>query len=335
MYYQLFCLYCLFVVSLIAARDFHRASMARQKRQSLPKTFNLRCSLYSLVLCSLALEMGFFFFSQSDGFGFTLAGRNWTEKHWHPINKYGYRDAEYPPEIEQLCKKILVVGDSFVAGHGIENISDRFVDHIRREFEPDYCTYAISQNGWNTIDEMRAVQAFPSKPDVVILSYGLNDIGGVLPDESRWYPKAPSQSLVKGLVEQSYFLNFLFWRMFRITSLQGSNYMQQMVSAYENPQHWQALTAHLEKLIDHTRSQRAEIVVVVWPWLRSVELSKPTTGKIAEYFREKNVTTVDLSEVLGGRAPSSLVVNSVDGHPNVATHQEVFQVMLPAIRAAL
>ena len=52
-------------------------------------------------------------------------------KYWKPINSYGYRDIEH---VNLKEKKLpFVVGDSFVAGHGIKNYKDLFsnvCDHV-------------------------------------------------------------------------------------------------------------------------------------------------------------------------------------------------------------
>ena len=57
------------------------------------------------------------FFAQSDGFNLTLSSRNWFARYWQPINSLGYRDVE-PRAPRPGEKFVLVVGDSFVAGHG-------------------------------------------------------------------------------------------------------------------------------------------------------------------------------------------------------------------------
>jgi hypothetical protein len=80
---------------------------------------NFSISIFSTLYILIVLEGIFAYaFVQSDGFGFTLASKRWSHNYWNPINSYGYRD--YEPEWRD--KIVFVVGDSFVAGHGIKKI---------------------------------------------------------------------------------------------------------------------------------------------------------------------------------------------------------------------
>ena len=82
------------------------------------------------VLWTLIVLESFFraFVVYPDGFSYTLASQKRLAEYWKPINSFGYRDIEH--DLSSLgSKKILfVVGDSFVAGQGIDNPRDRFSD---------------------------------------------------------------------------------------------------------------------------------------------------------------------------------------------------------------
>lgn len=72
----------------------------------------------------------------------------------------------------------------------------------------------IAKNGWQTNDEYLAILSHPIRPDVLVLSYHINDIFGAA-DERGYpvpdlitYPSYPLRTLVDG----SYVINFFYWR---------------------------------------------------------------------------------------------------------------------------
>ena len=80
----------------------------------------------------------------SDAFGHTLASRQWFAKYWKPINSFGYRDIEHDLKNLGGKKLLFVVGDSFVAGHGITNPRDRFSDVLGAQLEENWEVFKIS-----------------------------------------------------------------------------------------------------------------------------------------------------------------------------------------------
>ena len=74
--------------------------------------------LYLLLIVEIVFAT---VFVQSDGGNSTLVSKRWFQKYWNPINSDGYRDYEH------IWKEhvLFIVGDSYIAGHGIKNIDDR------------------------------------------------------------------------------------------------------------------------------------------------------------------------------------------------------------------
>ena len=54
-----------------------------------------------------------------------LSERLWFAKYWK-ANQLGYRDLELADKNFEGKYKIVILGDSYVAGHGIKNPEDRF-----------------------------------------------------------------------------------------------------------------------------------------------------------------------------------------------------------------
>ena len=90
-------------------------------------------SLLSLGLLLLIFEFSFkLFVLQSDRFGHTLAAQRWFEKYWGPTNSFGFRDREFSETDLASTEMLFVVGDSFVAGLGINDPEERISNHLRR-----------------------------------------------------------------------------------------------------------------------------------------------------------------------------------------------------------
>ena len=86
---------------------------------------------------------------------------------------------EQSTEALQGKRLVFVVGDSFVAGHGIKDVSDRFGDRLGEGLGDPFRVVTLAQNGWNSEDEFDAIRATSRRhriPEIVVLSYFLNDI---------------------------------------------------------------------------------------------------------------------------------------------------------------
>ena len=115
-------------------------------------------SVSTFVYLFLALEIIFYSsFAISDTFGFTLASQRWQERYSHPMNSFGYRDVEHSATDFDNKKVLFVVGDSFVAGHGISQTENRFSNILQRNLGGQYVVVNIAKNGWNTADEYQAI----------------------------------------------------------------------------------------------------------------------------------------------------------------------------------
>ncbi|RME98170.1 MAG: SGNH/GDSL hydrolase family protein, partial [Chloroflexi bacterium] len=111
-------------------------------------------ALLAVFFTLMALELGFkLFFAQSDGFRYTLASKNWYARYWQE-NSLGYRDREWTPQDVAGKTKVMVVGDSFVAGSGIANPEDRFSNQLGRLLGDEYVVFNVSSPGWDTADEI-------------------------------------------------------------------------------------------------------------------------------------------------------------------------------------
>jgi hypothetical protein len=270
----------------------------------------------------IALEFVFAnFMIQSDGVGRSLSARKWKALHWQPRNALGYRDREH----RWQQRTLFVVGDSFAAGAGIEQIADRFADVLGTMLGDEWTVAVLAKPGWNTLDEHSALARHPRTPDRIIVSYYINDIEPAALARGLRRPLfgASLEGPAATLVERSYLLNWIYWRLSRSGAGVADAYWAYLSEAFENEEIRKIHEAHLVGLIDYARKKDIGVSFVVWPYLRDPEQSRPFTDEVVRVLREQQVETLDLARHFEGRDPADLVVNPMDAHPNERIHREV------------
>ncbi len=288
----------------------------------------LSTALFSLIWTLIVLEGCFrVLVVSSDGMGYTLASQRWFAKYWKPINSFGYRDIEHDLNSLDSKKVLFVVGDSFVAGHGTNNHRDRFSDVLGAKFEDVWEVFNIAKNAWDTQHEFIAIRDFPVLPDVVILSYYVNDIDGAASRVGHRRPSMVEQPhwLICPIVERSHLFNFFYWRAYRFqnSSQMQSVYHAYLERAYNDEKVWSLHEQELHRIVDWAENNEVHIVTVVFPTLMNLDWSRPFTQKVVHLLRGRGIPVVDLSERLSERNPQELVVNNFDAHPSVSLHAEI------------
>uniref|UniRef100_I2PWD2 SGNH hydrolase-type esterase domain-containing protein n=1 Tax=Desulfovibrio sp. U5L TaxID=596152 RepID=I2PWD2_9BACT len=328
----------LVVLALALANGLAMWGLSRLRGRARTGGMAALVTVDAVLAILLVLELGMaLFFAQSDGFNITMSSRNWFARHWHPVNSLGYRDVEPRPKAGGE-KLVLVVGDSFAAGHGIDRPEDRFGDVLGRDLGPGWRVAQASKIGWDTVDEDQALRAYPVTPDVVVLAYFVNDIYRAA--EKSHFPlpftvRFPESAAVKYLVDHFALANFAYWRLARIGNVEDASrgFWDRLRAAYDDPVVWAAHAAELDAIVDWCRDRHIRLIALLIPSLADVAGSAPMTARVAAYFKDRGVETVDLTPVLAGRKASELVVNSVDTHANVGLNAEMAGLLRRAISA--
>jgi len=294
-------------------------------------------ALFSVMLCWFLFEEAFaMVFVQTDGFGYTSAAKAWRARYWKPLNSLGYRDSEHPATDFYRKKTLFVVGDSFVAGYGIKDAKDRFSDVLQDRLGKQWLVANVAQPGWDTLDELQAVRSHPHNPQMILLSYFINDIEGACTKSG--YERPPSVDLpspfIDAFTQDSRLAGFLYWRCYRRwhAGPLDNKYWSFMKGCYDNSRVWDRHRREISSFIRYANHRRIRLMVVIFPSLTDVEGTRPYTAKVAGFFRENGVPVVDLTPLFSGRKPSDMIVNNFDAHPNVATHRQVAETLLPLIR---
>ncbi len=330
-----FCFLLLAVLLMIWSYILRSFWSHPSKTRSMLIKFSI--SSATTIVLFLILELVFYSFVISDGFNFTLASHRWFAKYWNPINSLGYRDIEHSPAEFRDKRVIWVVGDSFVAGQGISRIENRFSDVLRHNLGDRYLVAIVAQPGWNTADEYKAMLSYPYPPKRIILCYFVNDVIGANLKLGYGYPphaERPHNRILKYTIEHSYLINFGYWRLFRFYKRDmGKKDWEYLEWSYANPNIWKAHEAELAQIVAYGRDHGIALTVLLIPSLTDVKGSAPITSKVAEFFQAHDVPVLNLGPLLEGRDPGSMIVNSMDAHPNEALSKEIGELLTLQIQS--
>lgn len=315
----------------------HATKSPAKRRNTL---LNLWVSTLTLFLVLVGAEFAFkVFVASTYDLGIGLANRNWHARYWKPINALGYRDHEWD-NLDLADRSIVVVlGDSFAAGVGIRHIEDRFSNVLAEKLGDGYVVMNAGIAGAQTEAELAALRAFPYEPDILILSYYINDTytialeHGLEPDFDGYVPPRG----LHYLVDKSYLANFVYLRLIRLPVFGGqevnTSYETVLEKAYSDPQIWGEHEQDLLAIYDWTREHDATLIVVVFPDMRKPEQTSAMTARVASLFADLDVPVIDLGQSFAGSSPRQLMVNPYDAHPSRAVHQQVGLELYEAISA--
>lgn len=320
----LFCSACLNMF-FIFRYVWHRDSILRRA------CINTGLILATVVLIFIVLETSFGLFgARSDGFNFTLASKLWNRRYWKPINRLGYRDETHDPVSVKGKKVLIVVGDSFAAGYGINDYKNRFSNILQSRLGDDWVVANVAKNGWDTVDEYKAITSYPYKPKAVVLSYFVNDIDGTARRRGFEFDThiAGPAGWLQPFVSCSHFFNFMYWRLYRLHNVDIEQYNKKILSRfYMDDQVWRAHRDELLDIINYCKNNKIGLIVVVFPTLSDVSNSRESTAKVADFLISQNVPVLDLTARFEKRKAKDLVVNPQDAHPNINVHREVGELL--------
>jgi hypothetical protein len=315
-----------FLILFIGGGGVMMLSVYFSRNKSAPSLLkNSLVVIFSLFLTFMAIE--FYckvFFAQPDALD-TLARQNWRERYANKatFNSLGYRDVEWTDDMVAGRTKIMVVGDSFVYGDGIENPEDRFSNQLAQKLGDDYVVFNVGKGGTNTKHHIQAILDYPYSPDILILSYFVNDITGTIL-ERQWIERPRRAQLLPEwplLVDNSYAFNFLYWRLYRILQAnQPDEKWAWYLSIYNDPESWWLHQQQLLTIYEGTQSERIPLLVVVFPSMDHTEDSQVVTERIIDLFQERDVPTLDVANLIGGIPTRELVASPVDTHPSEFVH---------------
>jgi len=283
----------------------------------------------TLLLASSALlgaEVYFrFVHDATDSFGITKTTLRWFDRHYHDNSWRVRDDVDYTVRKTDGRRRITFLGDSFTAGQGVEQVTDRFANLVRAA-HPEWEIHVLARNGLDSGMEVRFFEdalARGYETDDVVLVYCLNDIVELVPEwqatVQRIYREADAMGF---LVEHSFAVNQLYFRLFRAGDPEVADYFGLLATAYDGPV-WRRQARVLKHLAEITRRAGIGLRVVTFPFLHALGDGYPYAAahaRLDALWRSLDVPHLDLLSVYQGMSPEDLVVSDVDAHPNERAH---------------
>ncbi|MBI3590005.1 MAG: SGNH/GDSL hydrolase family protein [Candidatus Melainabacteria bacterium] len=303
------------------------------------KGFVLNCviGIFSILLCFIVSEIYFrFCHIHTDGFGLSLACKHWFKKYYKPLNSFGYRDREWTKDDLKNKSIVLIVGDSLVAGEGIENVSDRFSDILVNKLGAKYAVINVSECGLDTGEEIQHFRNFPYKADLIIWSYYPNDIEGANFKEDYSFSNIDPPKNIDWLVSSSYFVNYIYWKLTKWKIINSKkNYLIWLKEQFDDPSVWKNHKQELEEIYKLCEAQNSKLLVVLFPILSHIPESQAMLVKINKVFNALNVPVLDISKLISDVKKKELVVSDDDPHPSKKLHKIVAENLYPLVIKSL
>ncbi len=274
-------LWAIWLFVFLVAYDVHEQGLrATGSKLSTSKLTGVMITLTTLVIIFWAGEAYLrVFYVTTDGYGFTAMNYWWYEDFYRKqLNTLGYRDHEpLPDDPDHPITRIAVLGDSFAAGHGISNIDDTFPQVLERKLGTGYDVDLVAQSGWDTDVELVNLQNYKYRPNVVVLSYYLNDIdylmqGDLSPNRNFMFPQ---DERVFWVVINFFLPNYLWYNLIQFTSsTRTTNFAYDLIGAYADDALWLPQKQALQQYVDWTNEQNMRLIVLVWPNLGAVDANR-------------------------------------------------------------
>ena len=278
------------------------------------------------------LEILFMYIPQSHEGVLSKASQIWWQKYWGPINSLGFRDK---PILDEKGKKIvLVIGDSFAAGHGLKSVDERFSNILEQRLGADkYCIYNLGVSGADTRDEVKRLHEFPLKPDIVILQYFPNDIEKAGREKglslSGTEPYADVKGILSGIINRFYLPNFIYWQ---LPHTGFSTFEQFVQKAYTDTT---VLNSHLQDLsglIAYRDSTKAKMYAIFIPFLFQIDKSNSYTKPAESYLAANGVELVSVSAGISQIPDNQRSVGKNDGHASGAVNALIAESLYKAMQ---
>jgi len=296
----------------------------------------------------------------SSGGANSLSAKNWFNNYWKE-NSLGFRDLPPMEHYNKKLKSLFIVGDSYVAGHGIKNPAGRFSDILKEVFEGQLNVFNLGVCGADTQEEYANLINFPISPEMIILVHTPNDIEKVLSKqeiakilniENETPDVQNHEDYTNFLVDNSFILNFiaLNYRQYIVNSisrkarkkyksfegfLSSEEAKRHTISYYSNESLMNMHLSHLDLFVKYVEDNNIQLLVLLFPKLseNNIETSnKYVNLPINKYLENKNIATMNLYSMISAVDEADRIINRYDYHPNENINQVIAQYLIEHIR---
>lgn len=314
----------------VAIRDGLKTKVLRSSQMILMSVLFVFVSLEALcrafpVPDTLAVNPGCRFF--------------WADWYKYPLNKEGYREREVPAK-EEGVYRVLIYGDSYIEGAGVDRASlagvhlERALNNRLREAGSPLKVqaYNLGHCGANTKQEAFWIErdAAALKPDLVVLAYVLNDAESDAP--ALVQTASPLMRIFSSLLTGDHG-SYLFYRWLKFSALffPAAKSPKESRQTYIEALHddsaagWQEARRALGRIEEFTRNSSIDQFSVVLPlFMRSVSPDmERVMEKVSEAMTTLGMENYNTLDYFSGDGLLQYAFSVNDSHPNAKGHRKL------------
>jgi GDSL-like Lipase/Acylhydrolase family len=327
---------------VVFALFFHKNSEQLQtigaKLSKNPLTGVLITATFLLVVFFFGEAYLRLFYITTDAYGFTAMNYHWYQNFGlAQNNSLGFRDFEPLPDTPQSnITHIAIVGDSFAMGHGIDARENTFAQYLEQSLGQDYDVNLVAKSGWDTDIALSQLENYPIQPQIVILSYYLNDIDYLLaapelnPDNNFTFIE---NETLHWFVLNFFLPNFVYYNLLQYTQgARAENFIADLTSPYFDEAIWSQQSEKLTQLIDWAEARQMQFVVLTWPHLLAIDETQPAIQRVEAIFQARGIPVVNMGAAMSALSPAERVVNRFDAHPSILAHRLAAEALYPVVQ---
>lgn len=259
------------------------------------------------------------------------------------INSLQFRDIEHQVEKDNNTYRILILGDSFAYGTSVpfENTFPRLVEQNLTKIIDNIKIEVIncSRPGWNTEKEVSfCTEVFlPYKPDLIVLSYVLNDTECLMHHKELtlnfWNKisfQEPKSNWMKYLFLKSELFRYVYSRI-ENTRMKKEWLAGKLLFYQEDNLCYKSFMRAVNKLAKLKMQNDFNILVIIFPYF-NVSLQKypliELHNQIKNVFAKIGFDVIDLYDYYKKYSSEELRACSLDAHPNELAHSIAADVII-------
>ncbi|MBI2653403.1 SGNH/GDSL hydrolase family protein [Candidatus Woesearchaeota archaeon] len=315
---------------------------------------NLFVNILFLIIFSIILLLMFeiilrIFFSNKiyKEYGFGPGNLEWAKK--IKLNSLGYRDIQHSIAKQNGTFRILVFGDSYTMGSGIDNFDDVYARVLQKKLDESYGKgkfemIILAKGGYSTINVLRDLRdiGLNMSPDLIVYGYYANDAEG--PGSMNGYEKLFFHHYAMPY-EAGYFLyqhSFAYYffesrlkNLLRSLGFEDKSYADYIRHLYSDSDLFNEHKKYLIEFIRTSKENGVPVVIINIPVIS--DFNNYTFAYVNEYV--KNVTLlnggiyIELLPHFAKYGQEKLRVSFLDAHMNELGHNITAEVIFNEMMA--
>jgi len=257
------------------------------------------------------------------------------------LNNEGVRDKDYLITKPGNTKRIIVLGDSYTFGSGVENKSDTYPKVLERKLNSEELVYnyEVLNFGISGLDSRREIEILKERalkydPDLIIVGFVINDLNNV-DSEIKTYNRLRLPFVGFALSGSSYLYHFLEETINKAAHNFGRRtYEESLVEYYDSETNKAEFKIPFSELHEITEEEGIKAMIVVFPvFFKMNEYPFVNANNLMRSISlEKDFYFLDMLEFYKVHAQEELEVSSYNSHPNEFAHnlaaEEIYRKLL-------